>query len=221
MNIWYHRFSKQFYALGDITLKRFRVHGCLLLCLLFLLSGCQLSENNDDNLSKVDLWNLMMPESAIPTDWQLLKTKDEPIVSFGEENAAMLIFYYLDDSQKLTRGGVTLFQHRTLRSAARQYEKMAEAHFDPDDPKSSTPLFIPEGFQFTSNTADEWRFSCVGKEESFVPARDICIYLAQYDRYVVFFSITTTYQNNSTINTADLQQLIETIDERMMMRPQE
>lgn len=171
MNTLYRRFSNQQHTPGQIALALGYFGTCTgLLLFLFLLSSCQSSASNEDVLPEVDLWALMLPESAIPNGWKLLETSDEPVVSFGEERAANLIFYYLDDPTQLTRGGVTLFQHHTQQSATNHYEKRVEVFSDPDDPRNNTPLFVPEGFQFKSSGADKWYFSCVGLKESFVPA---------------------------------------------------
>lgn len=158
-----------------------------------VISACQ--SNATEKLAIVDLWHLMITESDIPDGWYILDKSDDPIVHFGEAEAASLIIYYWQD--KLTRGGLDIYRHKTIRKAMRQYEIMARAHFefDPDDPNHYTPIFIPEGFSFTSKFANEWRFGCSGTRiVGLLDDRISCQYLARYGQYVVYFRIATDYQ---------------------------
>jgi hypothetical protein len=194
-------------------LNRFVLKVCLCLC-LFSLIACQSSTAG--NLPEVDVWDLMIPESEIPFGWQLLERSDRPIVSFGEEKAAMLNFYYQNDPQQLTRGGITVSRHRAIRGATQHYETLHGAHFNADSASYYTPLFIPEDFDFVSNAADEWQFRCAGHQmEGLLDDTIRCIYLARYGQYVVFFPIATEYQGEEIIDIAAIQDLIEVIDNNM------
>lgn len=197
-----------------MSLNSFAPKVCLFVCLLYL-SACQPS--TPGNLPVVDVWDLMLSETSIPTGWELLERNDRPIVSFGEEEAASLDFYYLRNPTRLTRGGVTLYRHDTVQRAVRQYETQVDARFDEDGHHSyDAPLSIPDGFTFKSSFADEWQFGCAGYSMG-APFEDaiMCVYVVRYGQYIAFFSIATTYQEEQTIDIVGIQELIEVIDNNM------
>lgn len=184
----------------------------LYICLISLVA-CQASTK--DNWPIVNLWDLMISESELPSNWQTLEISEEPIVSFGEEDAALILFYYEGNPKQLTRGGFTLYRHDTIKWAISQYQTQERGHFIIEDRDYNTPMFIPDGFTFTSTIANEWRFRCVGYRADLLDERINCSYLARYAQYVVFFSIATTYQDEETIDIATIQNLIEVVDSNM------
>jgi hypothetical protein len=141
-------------------------------------------------------------------------TEDEE----GQESGAKIIFYVVD-THYLARSGEEVYRYNSEQRAARHYERIRNTYFNDDRASLTTPWTIPEGFTFVSVFADQWHFGCAGSNFSPVPEmgaqRTICIYLAQYQEFLVFFTITTEVDAEIMIDIKDIVHIVEAMDARM------
>jgi hypothetical protein len=102
--------------------------------------------------------------------------------------------------------GITIQQFDSLQAAVREYKRKAEIAFR--DKKWNTPWMAPSGLLFESSIADQYRYGC---SEVFDQPR--CVYVAQYEVYVLSFDISL-YDTNA-ITYTDLLTVFQAIDKRM------
>ena len=184
-----------------------------IMCLVItaLLSAC--GRAPERNFSDQDL---LVDVSVLPDNWALLDiyTMDN---DEGEESGETIIFYKMD-TPYLVRAGQYVFRYSSTRRAAWHYRRLEDAHFRQNNPQY-TPWTIPEGFSFSSSTADQWRFGCA--DSTFSPApefgniRTICLYWAQYDEFLVYVTITTHVEEQEMASMDDVYQFISAVDQRM------
>lgn len=184
---------------------------CAILCLISSIS-CTVQKAPTRSFTVSDL---MIDESSLPDGWVLYETLNEPIVSFGEQEAYEIIFYYVGDTQKLTRGGIAIYQHKSSSRASWHFEK-EQITFQEDSAWHQGPTFILEGFEFIPAHADQWRFGCrVTNSKGLFEDGPNCYYFARYDEFFVDLTISVEYSTQPTITPNDLSQLVSDVDQQI------
>lgn len=160
----------------------------------------------------------MIDKSAMPLGWE----SEEPIEYYpydkeGADNLALIDFYY-SDTPFLVRAGEDVYRFRNQYFANISYSHLVNAYMT-QRANDVTPWQTPIGLDFTSSTADRCRFACA--ENSFSPSPEfgskarICLYLAQYDEFIIMFRITIEVDNNVFISIDEVKNIIEEIDAKM------
>jgi len=182
-----------------------------LILLVFILS-CRWISTPPDRYVNVD--DLLVDESLLPPNWQVLMIDNDPIISWGEESAVEMIFFFEGDTSKLTRGGITIYHQKNNDLASKHYRDQS-AEFNPDYKSATTPLYVPEELMSFMPSADEWRLACRGISPGFLDDTSICKFLGRYQDIVVDFSIVLEYKNQSTVKMKDLFILLTDIDKQI------
>jgi len=184
----------------------------LVTCLGFvvLLSAC--GRTPERNFSDQDL---LVDVSVMPENWALLDiyTMDN---EEGEKSGKKITFYKTD-TPYLVRAGQDVFRYSSIRRAAWHYRRLEEG-FNDNNPRT-TPWITPEELSFSSTVAEQWRFACA--DSTFSPApefgkvRTICKYLAQYDEFLVYVTMTIRVDEQEMASLDDVYGFIEAVDQKM------
>jgi hypothetical protein len=182
----------------------------IILCLGFLW-GC--GSARERTFADADL---LIEAHNMPEHWAVAEysatTRDEE----GQISGAYISFYYTETAF-FVRGGEDIYRYGSISRADRHYRRLEDSVFTPNI--RQTVSVVPEGFTFSSITADQWRFAC--HESTFSPTpefgnvRTICQFLAQYDEFIVYFTITTQVEDEAMTTIDQVQSIIETIDQKM------
>jgi hypothetical protein len=163
----------------------------LIICLLFLLSGCQMVT------SKCDIKTLLLGKENFPTD-TTAEQLFSPIPEYPAESAGRS-FYSAPD----------LVYHEVAKwpsifAAKKEFNLQAKSAFDED--KYRGPWETPDTL-FISLTADNYRVGC-GNEDNIYQ----CRLVATYGMYSVFFR---TWVSEEGITLSVVNDLLKIIDDRM------
>jgi hypothetical protein len=113
----------------------------------------------------------------------------------------------------------SLYRYDSSGKVARHYDRFEQTYFNDDSIYRTTPWDVPVGFSFSSSTATKWRFGCAGSNFNIGPqdgtTSTICNYLAQYDEFLVFFTVTIQIDDQSFLTTSELVSLVEAIDQKI------
>ena len=183
----------------------------IILIIILVLSSCTSAPERD--FADADL---LVDQSIFPAeDWTLIKQSDSLTDSEGQVSGA----YFNMDSTRLAtiaRAGETIYRYDSENMAAFKYDRF-QIYFKKS--ARSDPIPNPEGFTFSSETPDQWRFGCVVNyfqpTSDFASSDTICMYLAQYEEFIVFFAITIESDGVKTISIEDLNKVIQAIDAKI------
>jgi len=193
-------------------MKNLNLSGFLIL-FCTLLSGCLHAPER--NFSDADL---LIDASEMPDRWAVRNSIDATEDEEGQASGAEIIFYVVD-TPYFARSGERVYRYTSEQRAAWHYERIRNTYFNDNRASLTTPWTIPEGFTFVSVLADQWRFGCAGASFSPVPEMGAnstnCIYLAQYQEFLVFFTITTEVDADVMIDTEDIVRIVKAMDARM------
>lgn len=195
-------------------LAKLIMHQKILLFLIFCaIYVCSCGTRSPERMFTVD--ELLIDSSTLPQDWAVLNLDNRPIVSFYEEEAALMIFYYTSYSDRETRGGITVYQHRSEKRADQTYSKLEQGHFSLNSRWYTAP-FVPEEFNFYPKFATRFRFRCaISRSEGLFDDKTICVYLAQYEEFIVFHTIPMEFLGTQIITVTEIEVLIEAIDQQI------
>ena len=184
-----------------------------ILSAVIVLCSCQ-----EKTANLVDLNKLIIDDSQIPNGWILLSKGNDPIVSFGEEQAIQMLFFYGEDTEQKTRGGITIYQHGSFNDAYEHFIKQENGDFNANNRRSLGPFFIPDDIDVSfALDSDEYHFGC-----HHVSLRGLlddtltCLYLAQYQEYVVYVRVNMLYHDKETLSIEQLEQLLLDTHQHMM-----
>lgn len=188
----------------------FRTPLVLLLCLVILL-GCGSAPKRD--FADADL---LIDVHNMPENWAVAEYSETTRDEEGQISGAHISFYYTETSF-FVRGGEHIYRYRSTSRADRHYRRLEDYRFTPNI--RQTVSVVPEGFTFSSITAAQWRFGCMYTTFSPTPefgnGRTICQFLAQYDEFIVYFTITTQVEDETMITIDQVQAILEAIDKKM------
>jgi hypothetical protein len=191
--------------------KYYKMKKCLLFILISLLvcNCAPPSRNFKDS-------DLLINQSAMPANWTLVET-DNSVENEGQKSGAFIAFQF-EGTSYWDRGGEKIYRHSDSLTAAFRYKQFENDYFNDKSVYRTTPWQVPDGFEFSSSLAKQWRLACAGSNfgipDSQIPDK-LCIYLAQYDEFLVFFSITKEVNGESTITIEQVASIVKAIDEKM------
>lgn len=188
----------------------------MLLAYLALLYGC--GSAPERSFADADL---LIDESDLPNGWALTQTGviERTTDDEGQESGASVSFYATDTTYS-ARMIERVFRYRSTHDASWHYSRQEKESLNDKGFYRTTPWQTPPGFTFTSALASQWRFACAGS--SFTLGLDpsthstICVYLAQYDEFLIFFSAKMEIDGQTLITVSELEQVIEAIDRKMV-----
>ncbi len=159
--------------------------------------------------------DLLIDQSVMPANWILIDT-DSSVEPEGQNSGAYITFQYENTPYNI-RGREKVFRYSDNVSAAWHYKRLESYYFNNDSVHFSTPWESPDGFEFSSSLAKQSRFACAedfGTSDNQISGK-FCSYLAQYDEFLVFFSITRELKETSAITIEQITSIISSIDEKM------
>lgn len=165
--------------------------------------------------------DLLLSRDDMPPGWEVLERSDGYFGDQGQIDGAYVIFFYFQ-SGYLIRAEEDIFRYDSRGSAGWHYDRFERIHLNEDQATLTTSWSTPSEFDFISEAADQWRFECAGS--TFHPllepidSHTQCIYLAQYQEYLVFFSVTTTVNEEELVPIRELNETIKNLDNRMGSR---
>jgi hypothetical protein len=161
--------------------------------------------------------DLLIDEQAVPEGWETIKRENELSGNEGQESGADLTFQFVD-TDYLVRGGETIYHYSSSRKAVRHYNRFFDIYFNDTNPRTST-WQIPPDFAFSSTTADQWHFACTDSTFTIGPATGdishLCVYLAQYEEFLIYFSITRKRDDEVFIGIKDISDIVSAMDAQM------
>jgi hypothetical protein len=156
--------------------------------------------------------DLLLEQSVVPEDWTLLKSSNYP---FDDEQGQISGAYIIYDYKTLSifaRFGEDVYRYSSISKAKRHYTRMEKELFNEHSAYASTPIEIPAGFTFTSQSADQWRFGCYGNTFLYDDLTR-CQYLARYDEFLIDVVFPQYAEGQELISLDEIQQILSNIDE--------
>ena len=160
---------------------------------------------------------LLLKLSDLPEGWVAAESTDNYIEKDYAEQYS-LRYYQYSLTKYLVKSGEDLYRYKNLGIAYNNYKRLKKYYFS-QSARDLTPWETPPEFRFTSSSTERWHFAC--GVSTFSPApefgkkRKICMYIAQYDEFVVKFGVTIEVDDQVFMNIQDVTKIIETIDQRM------
>jgi hypothetical protein len=186
---------------------------CLFLLAVFI-SACGVSSPPRDFADA----DLLIGKSVMPDNWSMLEVSSKWLWNEGQEGGTYITFY-ATNTTFLVRGGEDIYRFKNASRAAWHYKRFEREHFNDDRYYITTPWEVPEGFKFFKSLANQCRFACAGDNFSLGTltgkTATICIYLAQYEEYLIFFSITIERDGVYYISVEEIAPILEAIDHKM------
>jgi hypothetical protein len=184
-----------------------------LVMVIMVISGCSTSPKR--TFSDYDL---LIDQNVMPNNWSLAESSDSASSNEGQVSGAYINFSAVG-TPYLVRGGEQVFRYSTKQRAAWQFSRFVHTFFNDNSPYRITPWELPDGFDFSSSFADKWKFACAGSGftigSSTGETSTLCLYMAQYEEFVISFEITTAINNEGLITLDQITPIIETIDAKI------
>ena len=162
--------------------------------------------------------DLLIDKAEIPNDWSVFEVSSEWLSNEGQESGVDLIFQ-ANNTELLVRGGETIYRYKNSLIALWNYKRFERENFNDQGYYVTSRWVIPDGFTFTGSVADRWRFACAGDNFSLGSltgkTSTICIYLAQYEEFLVFSPITIERDGVYYITMEEITHLVDAIDHKM------
>jgi hypothetical protein len=163
--------------------------------------------------------DLLVSPSVVPSDWSLDQVYESVHDSEGQESGAAIGFL-AESPPYIARALETVYRYSSTGKAVGYYERFERAYFNDASIYRTSPWEVPPGFVFSSASAHQWRFGCAGSNFSIGPESGrrsvICNYLAQYDEFLVLFTVTMEIDDHSFMTLTELTTVIEAIDQKVV-----
>lgn len=179
-----------------------------------LLRGCGNSSPERDFADA----DLLIDEVDMPEGWKEAEYTDNyPYDTEGARNLAYRNFSF-EPTTYLVKAGHDVYRYRNPFYARRGYTAY-EKRYMGQRPSDLSPWETPSEFNVTDSVALQWRFAC--KYSSFAPAPEfgnksrICMFLGQYEEFIIVFSATTEVDSTTFITLKEVSNIITIIDQKM------
>jgi hypothetical protein len=176
-----------------------------------VISGCATNLHSD-----VADMELLISPSDFPEDYRIVDISTKPVHREGQVSEAYIIMTSTRVNV-IARGGETVYRFRSYSQAIQTYKRF---QIYLQKTAYSIPIPTPEDFSFESKFTKLWAFGC--SIDSFKPSTDtadsteICVFIAQYDEFFIFFSIAVKVDGVETITINDVNKLLKAIDKEMV-----
>lgn len=153
----------------------------------------------------------------MPEGWALSEFAARHDADEGEENSAYRTFY-IPDAPYLIKSGEDIYRYEKKGLADWNYKRLQKKLMTPTYYEISS-WETPGDFKFISSSAKQWRFACA--YSTFSPSPEFgkqsknCRYLAQYEEYIVLFTITTEVDQATFVSIQEIVSILEKVDTRM------
>jgi hypothetical protein len=160
--------------------------------------------------------SLMIDETPFPQGWAAgeIDTDFPPLApcSTGREEIGDATRGFYFDSPSYYVGGVFIRLQRFKNpSTTANYYRRAVSH-EFRDTEWNTPWFIPDEINFTSQTADQYKYSC-SLEVTPNLAKPVCIFIAQYEVHLI--EVYVDFYDTTSFTYKDIIPIFDAIDQKM------
>jgi hypothetical protein len=163
-------------------------------------------------------YELLIGQEIIPENWRMVEYAQKTLDNEGQEDGSYIIFQK-SDAKFFARGGEDIYRYDSRNTAQWHYERFRKLYLE----KGAYDLSnweTPGDFHFKSTLAENWRFACVQHQEILrldnSSTSVLCQYLAQYDEFLVSFSIKQQADGQQLISLQDIEKIIKAIDQQMV-----
>lgn len=192
--------------------KRF---GAVLLACLTLLEACARAPVR--NFSVADL---LIGIDDMPSEWHL--AEDGVNASIGENEgqaSGASVAFSAESSTYYVPAVQRVYRYSSSGKAASHYARFERTIFNDASVYRTTSWQEPADFGYSSLTADRSRFACAGSNFSTGSydgeASTNCVYLAQYEEFLVEFRVKVEVDDQRFFTTPQLARVVEAIDQKM------
>jgi uncharacterized protein YcfL len=197
-------------ALWRIMKSRMMIWITILVCVCATV-GCEAPLHDD-----VTDEELLILPSDFPKDYVMIDYSETLSDSDGQVSGAYMIMTSTRVNV-IARGGEKIYRYNSQGMAAYTYQRF-QIYIQPT--ARATPIPTPDGFYFSSTFADQWVFGCTSRtfqpSGDFADVTDICVFLAQYDEFFIFFTITIKTDGVETIKMENVNKILKAIDDKMI-----
>lgn len=181
----------------------------ILVCLSWLFSGCQAAPPR--NTADAEL--LIGPE-VMPDNWKVMEIYDELSPREGAQSGAAIVF----KAQNTPFHAVSsqyIYHYRSQSQASRHYLHIAETGCgDNREPGHTSAWPSPDTFTYSPENATQWCFGCTRRAAGLLSG-PFCIYQAQYQEYVVDYSVAVGVDEEQFISMGEIVNVIQAIDQHI------
>lgn len=178
--------------------------------LMVLVVGCASSPPERE----LAIRDLLIDEDHYPSDWVLCEGPDNKAANEGQEEGVFITFN--TDAPVIVRSGEDVYRYGSQFKAAWHYGRFERQYFNDDSVYNLTPWSLPAELPYVSTIADQSRFACAEKEFGY--RSTICIFIGQYEEYLVFSTATIEAEGVSYMEFSELQVILQAIDQAMADR---
>lgn len=184
----------------------------VVLC-LWTLAAC-----NSSPKRQFATYELLIGQKVMPENWRLIDYEKNTFEHEGQEDGSYITFQK-SDVEFFARGGEHIYRYDSKDTAQWHYERFRKLYLE----KSYYDLSnweTPGDFHFKSTFAGNWRFACAQHHEILQLDKSstsvYCRYLAQYDEFLVSFSIKREADGQQLIGLQDIEKIVEAMDRQMV-----
>jgi hypothetical protein len=193
------------------------VNRYLLLAVLtmpFLLNGCAAPTPS----RPIRTGDLLISTVDMPSGWEMLERSDLYLGDQGQLEGAFVVFFYFYPGY-MVRAEEDILRYQDSSSAAWNYERLKQMHFNNDQVNLLTQWENPPEFHLENEAAEQWHFACAASTFNphlgSVESHTQCIYLAQYREYLVLFNTTPIVEEKELITISELNELVKILDNKI------
>ena len=152
---------------------------------------------------------LLLDESVFPAGWRASGPPSSALEGRGQVDDLMIEIRCLAGSSHALHDIYRYEDERAARRRFRRYSDFSSA-------ERITPWETPADLDYESRAAERFRFACADFRAHPAGQYTVCQAMGQYNEFISIFSISFFRENMANCMAwSDLEQILETIDERM------
>ncbi len=160
---------------------------------------------------------LLFDPTVMPENWKLIELENNP-VNEGQEDGSYITFQK-SDTEFFARAGEVIYRYYNREKAKQQYERFIGLYLE-KKARDLSDWKAPNNFLFNSALTKNWKFGCANHEEILNLDKSetsvICKYIAQYEEFLVSFTIKKEADGQELIKMDNIEKIIEAIDQQMI-----
>jgi hypothetical protein len=136
----------------------------------------------------------------MPENWYISSQSGLNEDDYRQQSGARIEFT-VNNPQVLHIAAHQVYEYKSERQAAREFERQLPIRFNSSSIASKTPWETPEALPYSSTVADQYYFAC--HEGSIKGVKTLCVAFGQFDKYLVVFNthLTPEYMSYNDIQS--------------------
>jgi hypothetical protein len=180
---------------------------------IFLLAGCVKAPKRSFATQE-----LLFDPKVMPETWKLIELENKNPINEGQEDGSYITFQK-SDTVFFARAGEDIYRYYNNEKAKQQYKRFIGLYLE-KQARDLSDWQAPNNFHFISALTDNWKFACANHEEILNLDKSgtsvICRYIAQYEEFLVSFTIRKDADGQELIEMDNIERIIEAIDQQMI-----